>query len=402
MPSSIWALGLVSLFMDLSSETIHSLLPTFLVTTMGASLSTLGSLEGLAEATALIAKIFSGPLSDRIGRRKPLVVLGYSIGALSKPLFALAGGLPLILGARLIDRCGKGIREAPRDALIADLTPPAWRGRAFGLRQTLDNCGAVLGPLAALLLMALTNGNFRFVFFCAAIPAGLAVGTLVWGVQGDCGGAEGAASGGEAREGTDLGVPKASSRTPASISWRGFGSAFWFISFAGALFQLARFSEAFLIVRANDLGLSSVQSPLVLVAMNVVYSFLAYPVGKLSDHWPRQWFLWGGLVVLGIADLLLSLATGLPLVFLAILLWGFHLALTQGTLAAMVADTCPVERRGTAYGLFNLVSAAALFVASAQAGVLWDYGGARLTFSVGAVLSFMSLIVFLIWEARRV
>lgn len=377
LPASIWALGFVSLFMDTSSEIVHGLLPVFLVTVLGASVTSIGFLEGLAEASVLIVKIFSGPISDFIGKRKPLVILGYSMGALSKPLFAIAGTMPVIYGARLFDRIGKGIRGAPRDALVADIAPPELRGKAFGLRQSLDTVGAFLGPLLAIILMYFTGENYRLVFWLATIPGLLSVATLFLGVK------------------EEEGKKESTSRRMQMKDIKEFQISFWFIAVAGAIFQLARFSEVFLILRAKDLGLSLKLAPLILIAMNIVYSLSAYPIGHFSDKIRREWFLVSGLVILFLSDLVLGFAEGLPMVFVGVALWGLHMGLTQGTLAALVADTCAQDRRGTAYGIFNLFSAIALLIASTVAGVLWDQAGAKLTFLVGGGFSVLSLLVFL-------
>ncbi len=343
LPRSIWALGLVSLFMDTSSELIHGLLPIFLVSVLQASVISVGVLEGISEAVALILKVFSGPLSDWLGKRKPLVVLGYAMGALSKPFFALAGNVPVVYGARLFDRMGKGIRGAPRDALVADLAPPNLRGLAFGLRQSLDTVGAFLGPILAIVLMALTQNNYRAVFWWATVPGLIAVGLLLFGV----------------REETD-----GQRTTKYQLHFRDlreFNAPFWLVVSAGAIFQLARFSEAFLILRAKDLGLSLALAPMVLIVMNIVYSLSAYPVGHFSDRLRREWFLFGGMLVLCLSDIVLGFGHNLISVFCGVMLWGLHMGLTQETLAALVADTGPPSMRGTAYGLFNLFSAVAFF-----------------------------------------
>jgi len=377
LPRSIWALGFVSLFMDTSSEIVHGLLPVFLVSVLGASVTSIGILEGLAEAAVLVMKVFSGPISDLMARRKPLVVLGYSMGALSKPLFALAGSVPVVYGARLFDRVGKGIRGAPRDALVADIAPPELRGRAFGLRQSLDTVGAFLGPLLAIFLMQVTNGNYRTVFWLATIPGLLCVGTLLFGVEEE-----------------EKGQKQEVNRRIHIQEIKMFPVSFWFVVGAGAIFQLAKFSEAFLILRAKDFGLALHLAPLVLIVMNLVYALSAYPVGHFSDRIRREWFLIAGIIVLCLSELVLGVADGLPLAFVGIVLWGLHMGLTQGTLAALVADTCPPDRRGSAYGLFNLFSAIALLLASTIAGLLWDRVGASATFLAGGGLSFLSLIVF--------
>lgn len=376
IPSTIWALGFVSLLMDTSSEIVHGLLPVFLVASLGASYSTVGLIEGLGEASALILKVFSGPLSDWWGRRKPLVILGYTMGAISKPLFAIAPTPLMVLGARLFDRTGKGIRGAPRDALVADSVAPELRGRAFGLRQSLDTVGAFIGPLLAILLMSLTGGNYRLIFWIAVIPGVLSVLVLIFGVN-----EPEAKKNGESKK----------------LSWsvvREFKFSFWLVVAVGAIFQLARFSEAFLILRAQNLGLSLALAPAVLVAMNVVYALSAYPIGWLSDHIRREWLMFGGFLVLICGDLVLAFAGGLVSAFAGILLWGLHMGLTQGTLAALVADTSPSSYRGTAYGLFNLVSAIALLFASAIAGALWDQFGPQFTFLSSAVLAMIGVALF--------
>ncbi|MHB1122329.1 MAG: MFS transporter [Ramlibacter sp.] len=380
LPPAIWALGFVSLLMDVSSELIHSLLPVFLVAGLGASMLTVGLIEGFAEATALIVKVFSGAISDYWGRRKPMAVLGYGLGALSKPLFALATTAGLVLGARLIDRIGKGLRGAPRDALVADLAPPAIRGAAFGLRQSLDTVGAFLGPLLAIGLMLLWANDFRAVFWMAGIPAVLSVALLVFGVR------EPEHPAGQAR-----------TNPIRRENLARLGRAYWWVVGAGAVFTLARFSEAFLVLRAQQGGLALAWTPLVLIAMNVVYAGGAYPFGKLADSMSHRALLAWGLAVLIASDLLLAAAAAGPLLWAGIALWGLHMAMTQGLLATMVADTAPPDLRGTAFGFFNLVSGVALLVASGLAGLLWDTWGAPVTFLAGAGFSAAALALL----ARR-
>ena len=382
LPAGIWVLGFVSLLMDVSSELIHSLLPVFMVTTLGISVLVVGLIEGLAEATALIVKVFSGALSDHWGRRKPLAVLGYGLGALSKPLFALASTSGLVLTARLIDRVGKGIRGAPRDALVADIAPPAMRGAAFGLRQSLDTAGAFLGPALAIGLMLLWANDFRAVFWVALVPAALSVALLVVGVREP--------------------APAAAARRGNPIrreNLRRLGRAYWWVVAIGAMFTLARFSEAFLVLRAQQGGLGLAWAPLVLIAMNVVYSVGAYPFGRLSDRISHRALLAWGLAVLIAADMLLAAGNRGPLLWAGIGLWGLHMAMTQGLLATMVAETAPADLRGTAFGFFNLMSGLALLVASGLAGLLWDRWGAPATFLAGAALSALALAA-LAWRRR--
>ncbi|MBA2546893.1 MAG: MFS transporter [Burkholderiaceae bacterium] len=379
LPAAIWTLGFVSLLMDISSEMIHSLLPVFLVTTLGASALAVGLIEGAAEATAMIVKVFSGALSDYWGKRKALAVFGYSMGALSKPLFAIASTTGMVFGARFIDRIGKGIRGAPRDALVADIAPPAMRGAAFGLRQSLDTVGAFVGPLIAIGLMLIWANDFRAVFWVAVIPAGLAVALLVFGVREP------------GRETAELPINPIRRENLRKLS-----RAYWWVVAIGAVFTLARFSEAFLVLRAAQGGLQLALVPLVLIAMNVIYALTAYPFGRLSDRFSHRWLLVLGLTVLIGADIVLALSNEWHWVWLGVSLWGLHMGITQGLLATIVASTAPAELRGTAFGFFNLVSGTALLVASALAGFVWDQFGAPQTFIVGALFSAMAIIAILV------
>ena len=378
LPTAIWALGFVSLLMDVSSEMVHSLLPVFLVTAVGASGLVVGVIEGLAEALALVVKVFSGALSDYWGKRKGLAVLGYGLGALSKPLFALASGAGLVLVARLIDRTGKGIRGAPRDALVADIAPADMRGAAFGLRQALDSVGAVLGPLLAVGLMLLWANDFQAVFWVAVIPALLSVLVLIFGVQEPVQHHPGRGINPIRRE-----------------SLRLLTRPYWIVVLLGTCFALARFSEAFLLLRAQQGGLAVSWIPLVLVVMNVVYAGSAYPLGRLADRMSHTALLAMGLVVLVFADLVLAYSNHWTVVVLGVILWGLHLGMTQGLLAAMVAHTAPAELRGTAFGAFNLASGVALLVASVLAGLLWDEVGAEATFLAGAGFCCVTLLLLL-------
>ena len=374
MPAAVWTLGVVSPLMDVSSELIHSLLPVFMVSVRGTSVLAVGLIEGFAEATALIVKVFSGVISDWFGRRKPLAVLGYGMAAASKPLFAIANSAGLVLTARLADRIGKGIRGAPRDALIADITPRDMQGAAFGLRQALDTVGAFLGPLLAMGLMLLWADDFRSVFWVAVIPALLSVGLLAFGVR------EPEAARGDRRE-----FPI------RRENLRRMGPAFWWVVTVGGVFTLARFSEAFLVLRAQQGGLAIAFAPMVLIAMNIVYSLGAYPFGKLADKVSRLALLAWGLVLLIVSDVLLALAGSGPLLWAGIALWGLHMAMTQGPLSAMVAGTAPADLRGTAFGVFNLASGIALLAASGIAGWLWDAYGPAGTVGCGAVRTAIAL-----------
>jgi MFS family permease len=374
IPRGVWALGFVSLLMDTSSEMIHALLPVFLVSVLGASVSAVGLLEGFAEATASITKVFSGVLSDWLGKRKQLVVLGYGLAALTKPLFALAPTVGWVVGARLADRVAKGIRGAPRDALLADLTPPKLRGASFGLRQMLDTVGAFAGPLLAIVAMGLTGGSFRTVFWLAVLPAVACVAVLVLFVA-------------------EPSTPQTSAARSPLRAIAKLGGAYWALVVVAALFTLARFSEAFLILKIAAVGLSASYVPLVLVLMNVAYAGCAYPAGWLSDRANRWWLVGVGAVLLIGADLVLATSTGIQSALVGIVLWGLHMGFTQGLFAALVADAARTEQRGTAFGVFNLVSGLALLGASALAGVLWDRAGAAATFFAGAGLTAVAVLV---------
>ena len=375
IPPGIWALGFVSMLMDISSEMIHSLLPLFMVGVLGASALTVGLVEGVAEATALIVKVFSGVISDYLGKRKLLAVLGYGLGAFTKPLFALATGIGPVLTARFLDRIGKGLRGAPRDALVADIAPKEVRGAAFGLRQSLDTVGAFVGPLVATGLMLLWANDFRAVFWVAVVPGVLAVLLLIFGVK-EPARHEGATQINPIRR----------------ENLRRLGAPYWWVVGVGAVFTLARFSEAFLVLRAQQIGIAVALVPLVMVAMNVVYSVSAYPFGALSDRISHKALLAWGLVVLIVADVVLASASHWWTVVAGVAIWGVHMGMTQGLLATMVADTAPADLRGTAFGFFNLVSGIAMLVASVVAGLLWDRLGAAFTFYAGAAFCVLALV----------
>ncbi len=374
IPAGVWVLGFVSMLMDISSEMIHSLLPLFMVSTLGASATAVGVIEGLAEATALIVKVFSGTLSDYLGRRKGLAMFGYGLGALSKPLFALAPSIGIVLTARLLDRVGKGIRGTPRDALIADIAPSHMRGAAFGLRQSLDTVGAFLGPLVAIALMLLWANDFRAVFWVAVIPGLAAVALLAVGL----------------REPAQA-VAKERVNPIQRENLRRLGASYWWVVGIGAVFTLARFSEAFLVLRALQGGVPIALVPLVMVVMNLVYALSAYPFGKLSDRMSHRKLLALGLAVLIAADLVLASNDHWGVTLAGVALWGLHMGMTQGLLAAMVAHTAPADLRGTAYGFFSLLSGIAMLAASVVAGLLWDQFGASVTFHAGAVFCVIAL-----------
>ena len=374
VPGAVWALGVVSMFMDISSEMIHGLLPVFLVSVLGASTATVGVVEGIGEATASISKLFSGWLSDKLRKRKMLTVIGYSLAAISKPLFAIAKNVFWVLAARFSDRIGKGIREAPREALIGDLVGPNLRGAAYGLRQSLDTVGAFVGPLLAIVIMVRYHNNFRLVFWLALIPAMTAVAVLVLGVR----------------------EPQLTDHDQEQlpIRWMELGQlngSYWGIVAVGAILTLARFSEAFLVLRAGNVGLPIRLAPLVLVVMNVVYAASAYPIGELSDRFDRRVLLGIGFILLFLADIVLAFSVGILTTMLGIGLWGLHMGMSQGLLSALVADVAPYELRGTAFGLFNFATGVALLMANLTAGVLWKAIGPSATFLAGAAFTIIGL-----------
>lgn len=375
IPKGVWVLGGVSLLMDVSSEMIHSLLPLFMATTLGASVIIIGIIEGVAEATALMLKVFSGVISDYVGKRKGLALLGYALGALSKPLFAIAPTSGMVFSARMIDRIGKGIRGAPRDALVADVTPPEIRGAAYGLRQALDTIGAFLGPLLAVALMFLWDNDFQSIFWVAAIPAVLSIALLGFGLKEP-----------------NTSVVQKRTNPLRRENLKKLSAAYWWVVAIGSIFTLARFSEAFLVLRAQQMAIPLFAIPLVMVAMNLVYSLTAYPFGKLSDRMSHSKMLQWGLLVLIAADIVLALSSHWSTLLAGVALWGIHMGMTQGLLAAMVAHTAPPELRGTAFGMFNLMSGIALLLASAGAGVLWEMLGAASTFYAGAIICVVTLI----------
>lgn len=378
IPGGVWALGFVSLLMDTSSELVHALLPLYMVGPLGASMLLVGVVEGIAEAIAMIVKVFSGFWSDRLRHRKPIVVLGYGLAAVSKLAFPLAPTLEWVIGARFADRIGKGVRGAPRDALIADLTPPAIRGAAFGLRQALDTVGAISGPLLAVWAIGYFAGNFHAAFWIALIPAALCVAVLVLGVH-------------EHDEG----------RRPADrskrLSWHDVSRLrrpFWVVTAIAFVLTLARFSEAFLILRGQSVGMGETGAPWVMVAMSIVYAAVSYPAGRAADHGHGASLLSAGLVALIASDVVLAFAGGRTGVLMGAALWGLHMALTQGLLSALVAATAPPDLRGTAFGVYNLTGGIAMLAASAVAGSLWQWSGPAATFLTGAGLTLVASVGF--------
>jgi len=384
LPAGIWTLGFVSMFMDISSELVHSLLPLFMATVLGASMTTIGIIEGVAEATAAITKVFSGAISDYFGRRKLLAGLGYGLAAVTKPIFPLATTISWVFSARFIDRLGKGIRGAPRDALVADIAPRELRGAAYGLRQSLDSVGAFIGPLMAMALMLWLENDIRTVLWFAVVPALIAAGLLAFGVREP--------------ERTDFNSGVCNPLT--FINVKRLPRRYWLIVLLGAVFTLARFSEAFLLLRAQDVGLPLGYVPLVLIIMNVVYTVSAYPAGIMADMLRQRALLIVGLTILVAADIVLAAARLPLLVFVGAALWGCHMGLTQGLFAKLVADNAPTELRGTAFGIFNLVGGGALLLASAVAGGLWSAFGAPATFFAGAAFAMLALLGLLTYRGK--
>ena len=376
VPGGVWALGFGSLFMDASSELIHSLLPIFMVSVLGASMVTIGLIEGVAEATASITKVFSGALSDYLGRRKLLMVSGYALAALSKPVFPLANAIEWVFAARFVDRIGKGIRGAPRDALLADITPPTLRGAAYGLRQALDSVGAFIGPLLAALFLFWFSDNLEAAMWVAVVPAFIAVALLMVYVREP-----------------EHAAPADRVKAPLSLQdMKRLPLRFWMVALLGALFTLTRFSEAFLVLRAENVGLALGFVPLVMVAMNVGYALFAYPAGAAADRISRRALLIIGLLFLIAADVMLALASGATAVFAGAALWGLHMAFTQGLLSKLVADHAPSALRGTAFGIFNLVVGVSLLLASVIAGGLWAALGPAFTFAAGAGFALLTML----------
>jgi len=382
LPSGIWVLGFVSLFMDISSELVHSLLPIFMTTVLGASMVTVGIIEGFAEGIAATTKVFSGAVSDYFRKRKLLAVIGYALGALTKPVFPLATTIGWVFGARFVDRIGKGIRGAPRDALIADITPAPLRGAAYGLRQALDSVGAFVGPLLAVVFMILFANDIKAVLWAAVIPAFIAVFLLIVALREP-----------EPTESTT------NSRNHLRLrDAKGLPLRYWLVVMLGAVFTLARFSEAFLILRAQDVGLAIAYVPAIMIVMNIVYSLFAYPAGVAADRLSARKLLMFGLGLLVVADVILAIAALPSLAFLGVAFWGLHMAFTQGLLSKLVADTAPSELRGTAFGVFNLVSGGVLLLASVIAGSLWSIYGASATFIAGASFAALAAIGLLLYR----
>jgi MFS family permease len=380
LPRNVWVLGFVSLLMDLSSEIYHALLPAFITLVLGLPATALGAIDGVAEATANFAKLASGRLSDRTLKRKPWVIAGYGLAALSKPLFPLATSGAAVMAARFTDRIGKGIRGSPRDAMVADETPPEIRGRAFGLRQALDTVGALLAPIAAIGLMAWFASDIRLVFWIAVIPAALSF-LLAWLAL---------------REPEQHLAPL--KRSALFSGFKHLNRETKRLLYVGFLFGLARFSEAFLILKGIEIGLSEALSPVTLALFNLAYVVLAYPAGTLSDRMRPRNILLAGIALLVAGDLVLARAENLAWLFAGVGLWGAHMALTQGIFSRMIADSAPDELRATSFGAFWFVTGIASLLASLGAGWLWDREGSAATFATSAGVAAMAFVMLSLLE----
>jgi len=382
IPKNVWALGIVSLLMDLSSEMILSILPIFLVTGLGVSVLTLGLIEGFAEGAASVIKAFSGMLSDYLKKRKILIVIGYGLSTLTKPFFALASTATWIFTARFVDRLGKGIRGAPRDSLIADSTSTKIRGTAYSLRQSLDTLGALLGPIIAIIILYLTTNNFRFVLWFAVIPAVLCIVVLIFGVK-------------------ETALKKTVLKKKSYFLFKNFlkiTPVIWLFFLTVFILNLGHFSEAFLLLRSQEIGLKVSFIPIVFVVMNVAYAIVAVPFGHLADKIGFFIPIVCGFLILVLSNIILALTNGIEWMFAGIIFWGIHLGMTQGLLLAIVAQLSPLELRGTSFGLLHAITGAALFVASLIAGYLWQYYNSGLIFIVSAIITSVGITFFILWH----
>jgi MFS family permease len=386
IPRAVWVLGFVSLFMDMSSELIHAVLPVYLTTVLGLSVLAVGVIEGIAEATASMMKLVSGAVSDRFAARKPLVLLGYGLAALTKPVFPLAESASGVVAARFVDRVGKGIRGAPRDAVVADVTPHALRDAAYGLRQALDTVGAFVGPLLAMGLIVWWAGDLRAVLWAASVPAALAVLLLVMGLE----------------EPPRAAPARAGERARWRFaSLRAFPPAYWGLIVLAALFALARLAEAFLVLRAQELGLRLALIPLVMIVMSACYAVSAYPAGLLAARHGRRATLGAGLIALAASFSALGAWDHAAALWAGVALYGLHMGLTQGALSAAVAAAAPVELRATAFGAFHFVTGLFQLGGAAFAGWLWSAHGSASAFTLGAGAALAALAAAWRWGGAR-
>lgn len=355
--------------MDSSSELLHSLTPVLLVNVLGASVVSVGLIEGIAEGTASVTKVFAGAISDYFRRRKTLIVLGYALAALTRPLFPLAGSAPVIFAARFLDRMSKASRDAPRDALVADVTAQGQRGAAYGLRVALDSLGSVLGPILAVLLMLFFSGGIRAAMWVAVIPAVLAVIVIAMLVR-------------------EPEQKQATVREP--FDWgkaRELPGRYWLIVTVGAIFTAARFSDSFLVLRARDVGLSATYAPMIIVVLSCIYAAGSYPAGAAADRVSPRTLLLVGLSFLIAADLVIGLGHSILPVFVGGALWGCHLALTQGVFSKIVAEFTPSDLRGTGFAIFDLGRGIAFVIANTVAGYWWKASGPSATFFSAAAFA---------------
>ncbi len=380
LPATVWILGIASLLNDVSTEIIHSVLPLYMVTALGASFIAVGLLEGTAEALASVLKVGAGGLSDLLGKRKALVVSGYALSTLVKGCYALAGDMTMVMIARLGDRVGKGIRVGPRDALVADSTSPEQRGAAYGLRQSLDTVGAVIGPGLSFVLLSLWHMDYKNIFAIAIVPGIIAVLLLLIGVREP-----------EKRE------SKSDDKKLHKDLLKRLSPAYWSLVVVSFLFNLGNSSDAFILLKGKEAGLALGMVPLMLVVMNVFYAACAYPAGKLSDKLGRVAMLRVGLLFYALVYLGFAFCNTQWQVWTLMALYGVQLGLTQGTLLALVSDVTDADTRGTAFGMISLVTGLALLPASLIAGFLWQNVGSWATFGAGTVCSVVALIVFSIW-----
>ena len=370
LPKRVWTLGWISFFADVSTEIVYPIVPIFLTSVLGAPKALVGLIEGLAEATASVLKGWSGLRSDRTGRRAPYVQWGYGLSAVGKPLLALAFAWPVALAARVIDRFGKGLRTSARDALIADVAPPERAGRIFGMHRMMDTAGALVGVALLLLMVWLFPGQYRLIFVLAFFP-----GVVAWWLTT------------RIREG----APAIAREVRERVSWRSLPASFWWVMVPCLLFALANSSDAFLLLRAKSLKLSDMQVVLAYMAYNVTYVLVSYPAGKLSDRVGRWWPIGASWLLYALVYLGFSM-TGAGWLWPLFLLYGVYIGISQGVSKALVSDHAPKEAKGTAMGIFNLLTGVAALGASGLTGVLWDRYGFALAFQVSAGLAVLALV----------
>ncbi len=380
---NVWILGLVSLFTDFGTKAIQSILPLFLVSVLGANVSIIGLIEGIAESTASILKLFSGALSDYWGRRKELAILGYGLSTAIIPLFALANSPLWVLVARFGDRLGKGIRVAPRNALVADVTPIEQRGAAYGLRQTLDTIGAFSGPLVATIILLISGQNFRLVFWVALVSGIISVCLLVKGI----------------RE-----TPSSKEKRSKLIQWDTFqqlGRNYWVLVLAATLFNLGHFSDAFLLLKAQHIGIANAWIPLSMIVMNFSYMLSAYPLGLLSDRMGRKQLLVVAFWLFSLVYLGFAWVQQPQQIWGLFALYGVYLGMSQGILLALVADVTPSELRGTGFGVINLVIGIILLPANLLAGFVWETANPQIPFLLGSFLAILASFILLLGVRQR-